>query len=60
MRRSYATTGTSRAAAWSSALVSVVPSIAAITSASTPRTSMFSTWLSWVGISSSAYCRMAS
>ena len=47
------------AAAFSSAFDSVVPSIAAITSASTPWTIMFSIWASWFGMSSSAYCRSA-
>ena len=34
-----------------------VPSIAAITSTLAPLVTMFSTWESWLGISSSAYCR---
>ncbi len=45
------------ASAFSSAFDSVVPSIAAITSAETPCVIMFSTWFNWVGMSSSAYCR---
>jgi hypothetical protein len=45
------------AAALSSAFDRVVPSMAAITSALTPEVIMFSIWFSWVGMSSSAYCR---
>ena len=47
------------AAALSSAFDSVVPSMAAMTSAFTPVVIMFSIWASWVGMSSSAYCRSA-
>jgi hypothetical protein len=45
------------AAAFSSALDSVVPSMAAITRTSTPLVIMFSICASWLGMSSSAYCR---
>ncbi len=48
------------ALALSSAFDSVVPSMAAITSASTPWTIMFSICASWFGMSSSAYCRSVS
>ena len=44
-------------AAFCSALDSVVPSIEAITSTFAPLVIMFSTWASWLGMSSSAYCR---
>jgi hypothetical protein len=57
MRRSYEITGISLSAADSSTLVRVVPSIAAMIRASAPLVIMFSTWLTWVGMSSSAYCR---
>ena len=53
-------TGMSAAAAFASAFDRVVPSMAATTRASTPWLIMFSTWESWVGMSSSAYCRMVS
>ena len=36
---------------------SAVPSIAAMTSIFSPLVTMFSTWETWVGMSSSAYCR---
>ena len=39
---------------------SAVPSIAAMTSTSTPLVTMFSTWETWVGMSSSAYWRSTS
>ena len=44
-------------AAFCSALDSVVPSIAAMTSTLSPLVIMFSICASWFGMSSSAYCR---
>ena len=52
-----AMTGMPDALVFSSAFDSVVPSMAAMTSASTPLTIMFSTCASWFGMSSSEYCR---
>jgi len=50
-------TGMLLAAACSSWLVSAVPSIEAMISTSAPLVIMLSIWFTWVGMSSSAYCR---
>ena len=44
-------------AAFCSTSVSVVPSMAAITRTLSFLVIMFSIWASWLGMSSSAYCR---